>query len=106
MDRAVFLNLEGKYHSHASWAIWNPDDLPDTSIIREGLESLKSSVVMVALNLSKFFPIQWKNFHSGRDHARKLMYAFNRSPYRGAYMTDLIKGEVASSARALKKCIG
>jgi hypothetical protein len=100
MDKAVFQNLDVKYSPHASWAIWNPDDLLDTSIIRRSLESLKSSVVMVALNLSRFVPNQWQNFHS-HDHARKLMYAFNRSPYRGAYMTDLIKGEVDPSSAAL-----
>ncbi len=30
------------------------------------------------------------------------MFAFNASPYRGAYMTDLIKGEVEADAGKLQ----
>jgi hypothetical protein len=92
MDNATFETIERKYAAYASWAVWNPADLLDSSVIRENLGDLKTSVVMVALNISRALPADWRNFHS-RDHARKLMLAFNASPYRGAYMTDLIKNE-------------
>jgi hypothetical protein len=86
----VFHKLKAKYGKHSSWAIWNHDKPEDTEVIKPNLNCLNISVVLVALNISKRIPTNWQNFH-GRDHARKLMYAFNKSPYRGAYMTDLIK---------------
>src|SRR5450432_3418581 len=82
MHPSLFEGLETKYAQHASWAIWNRKDPEDTTVIRENLADLKTSVVMVALNISRALSGQWQNFHS-RDHARKLMYAFNQSPYRG-----------------------
>ncbi len=102
MDRILFEQLEEKYGRCARWSVWNPHNPVDTACIRHNVDSLTTSVVMVALNLSRFVPQTWQNFHS-RDHARKLMYAFNRSPYRGAYMTDLIKGEIDPSAAALSQ---
>ena len=102
MHPNLFESLERKYAQHASWAIWNSKDPEDTTVIRENLEDLKTSVVMVALNISRALSGQWQNFHS-RDHARKLMYAFNQSPYRGAYMTDLIKGYVEPRSAQLRK---
>jgi len=102
MDRIAFKHLETKYSQHASWAVWNSHDLEDTTVIRENPSDLKTSVVMVALNISKHLPSPWRNFHS-RDHARKLMYAFNQSPYRGAYMTDIIKEYVEPNSLQLQK---
>jgi hypothetical protein len=61
------------------------------------LDTLKTSVVVIGLNVSRAVANRWLNFHS-RDHARKLMFAFNNSPYRGAYMTDLIKGEIEANS--------
>jgi hypothetical protein len=101
MDRRAFEELEKKYAQHASWAIWDSNDLEDTNVIRQNLADLKTSVVMVALNISRALSGQWRNFHS-RDHARKLMYAFNQSPYRGAYMTDLIKAYVEPRSARLQ----
>ena len=103
MDRTVFEQLENKYSQHASWAVWNGRDLGDTTVIRDNLRDLKTSVVMVALNISRELPGPWGNFHSRkRDNARKLMYAFNQSPYRGAYMTDIIKDHVEPHAAKLR----
>jgi hypothetical protein len=95
-----FDDLADKYGMYASWAIWNPKRAEDASIIAKHLDDLKTSVVMVGLNVSRPIGGTWQNFH-GRDHARKLMYAFNDSPYRGAYMTDLIKGKVEARAKRL-----
>lgn len=104
MDEITFGRLEAKYANYASWAIWNPDELKDTTVIRRSLDSLKPSMVMVALNVSRPLPHQWCNFH-GSDHARKLAYAFNHSSYRGAYMTDLIKGEPEPNSKLLMRRI-
>jgi hypothetical protein len=84
MDQSLFDKLAEEYGIYSSWAIWNPANPEDTGIIAEHLPCLKTSVVMVGLNISRPIPIRWQNFH-GRDHARKLMFAFNESPYRGAY---------------------
>jgi hypothetical protein len=93
------------YGLTSSWAIWDPAAPTDTRFIAEQLTCFKTSVVMVALNCSVDGRIKeaWQNFHSGTDHARKLMYAFNESPYRGAYMTDIIKGEVCPNSKELMK---
>jgi len=93
-------DLAGRYGMYSSWATWNPANPADTRIIAERQSCLKASVVMIGLNVSKAIPKTWQNFHGG-DHARKLMFAFNDSPYRGAYMTDIIKGEVESKAGRL-----
>ncbi len=94
-------DLAGKYGMYSSWAIWNHANPADARIIAEHQSRLNASVVMIGLNASKAIPKTWQNFHGG-DHARKLMFAFNDSPYRGAYMTDIIKGEVESKAGRLR----
>lgn len=98
---SVFHDLADRYGRHSSWAVWNPANPADTQIIGQDLSCLKTSVVLVALNISGRIQTDWQNFH-GRDHARKLMLAFNASPYRGAYMTDLIKDEVEANAGKLR----
>jgi len=99
-----FGSLANKYGGHASWAVWNSDALRDTDVISKNLHCLKTSVIMVGLNISANLPRHWSNFHGGR-HDRKLMYAFNDSPYRGAYMTDIIKGEIEAKSGKLKRRI-
>ena len=95
--------LEDKYGHYASWAIWNPDASikMDTEVIATHIEQLHTSVVMVGLNISNALPQPWSNFHFGL-HDRKLNYAFNQSPYRGAYMTDIIKGEIDAKSSNIK----
>ena len=89
--------MAGKYGLYSSWAIWNPDNPADTGIINSHLDTIKTSVIIVGLNVSRAVAKCWLNFHS-RDHARKLMFAFNDSSYRGAYMTDIIKGEIEANS--------
>ena len=81
---------------YASWAIWNPDNPADAQIIFDHCEDLKTSVVMVGLNASRAVQ-PWAHFRGGK-HDRKLIQAFNRSSYRGSYMTDIIKGEITSKS--------
>lgn len=96
--------LESKYGGFASWAIWNPDDPRDASVIRQNLSDLNPKVVMVGLNISAPLPYPWANFRIGRND-RKLIHAFNNSKYRGAYMTDIVKGEVEVRSDNIKKRI-
>jgi hypothetical protein len=104
LTQSIFSDLAKKYGDHASWAVWNPHHLRDTQVISENLYCLKTSVIMVGLNISASLQQHWSNFHAGR-HDRKLMYAFNDSPYRGAYMTDIIKGEIEAKSERLKERI-
>jgi len=100
LSQMLFDDLAKKYGRHASWAAWNDNRAADVSLLVKEMECLKTSVVMIGLNVSTHQPGIWENFH-GRDHARKLMYAFNHSPYRGAYMTDLIKEVVEPNSAGL-----
>src|SRR5262245_26975352 len=100
----VFHALAARYGKYSSWAAWSPANPADTQIITPELTCLNTSVVLVALNISRPIPSHWRNFH-GRDHSRKLMFAFNESPYRGAYMTDLFKGEVEPDSGKLRSRI-
>ncbi len=99
-----FEELEKKYGGFSSWAIWNPNDPRDASIMRENLGDLKPWIVMVGLNVSAPLPYPWANFRIGRND-RKLIHAFNQGPYRGAYMTDIVKGEVEVRSDNIKKRI-
>jgi hypothetical protein len=62
---------------------------------------------MVGLNISKPVNKCWSNFRSRHRGAndRKLMYAFNWSPYRGAYMTDLLKGIIQPNSALIMRDI-
>ncbi len=100
-----FNSLADTYGLSSSWAVWDPKNPENAAIIGDNVEKLTTSVIMVALNISKTIQNDWQNFHGrnhdGRNHARKLIYAFNESPFCGAYMTDLIKGEVEPKADKL-----
>ncbi len=86
-----YKELTSKYGSVASWAIWNDENLSDTSIIDLNFNELNSKYILLGLNISK--PLKdksWINFHSGK-HDRKLKQACNHSILRGSYMTDIFK---------------
>src|SRR6266581_1698174 len=100
VTQSNFDTLAERYGMFSSWAIWNPYDPADSQIIADHLNSLKTSVVLTGLNVSARVRTHWQNFH-GCPHDRKLMFAFNHSPYRGAYMPDIIKGEIEASSHEL-----
>ena len=104
MERERYDRLRKAYAGFASWAIWNPDERRDTAIIENCVEELHARAVMVGLNISAPLTVPWSNFHIGRNDG-KLASAFNQGPYRGAYMTDLIKGEVEVSSATLMRRI-
>lgn len=93
------------YGQYSSWAIWDADDIRDTSIIERNNDDLRTDVVMVGLNISADISGRWwTNFHAGRNDP-KLRLAFNTSRLRGAYMTDIIKSVVQVKGSELMKQI-
>jgi len=71
------------------WTFFDLDKNPNL------LKSLRTDVVMVALNFSRdvAFKKPFMNFHDAYPHAQdfKIRYAFEDTPFYGAYMTDVIK---------------
>ena len=72
------------------------------------LEILKPNIVMVALNFARDtnFKKPFMNFHDSNPYGQdyKIRYAFENTPYYGAYMTDIIKNypEIDSNKVFLK----
>jgi hypothetical protein len=60
---------------------------------------------MVALNLSRFHPGSFANFHDPSSVAQdyKIRFAFSGTRYYGAYMTDLVKGVVMLESNNLMR---
>lgn len=82
-----------KYGDYASWAIWDDNNVRDTSIIEKNIMELHSKYVLLGLNASGNLMSKWSNFHFVR-HDRKLRFACNNTELRGSYMTDIFKGVV------------
>jgi hypothetical protein len=94
-----------RYGEYSSWAIWNPDDIRDTSVIERNVHELRTDVVMVGLNVSADVSgHRWTNFHAGKNDP-KLRLAFNDSRLRGSYMTDVVKNLVIVKAADVIKGI-
>ncbi|MGB7568860.1 MAG: hypothetical protein WBM07_13450, partial [Chitinivibrionales bacterium] len=117
------------YDDWASWAIWDPKE--DNHDFQHNIEAfcnpytnkrlcwaqkeietnpqnLLNEIVILGLNISTKCE-KWSNFHltqerAGRNpqHDRKLRFLFDKSQYRGAYMTDLFKTETKESDKVLK----
>jgi hypothetical protein len=92
--------IKRKHGAYASWAVWaqptgrpktNTGDLSvlDPELNPALLRMLRPDVVMVALNLSRFSPVPFGNFHDASPGSQdfKIRYAFADTPYYGAYMT-------------------
>jgi len=119
--KTIFENIKTKFGEVASWAVWKSpdnnklasnmevDDLFDLNKNPQILDQLQNNIVMVGLNFS--VPIDnspiFHNFHSyiGAKYnqttirnASKIRYAFNETPYWGAYMTDIVKNHVESKS--------
>jgi hypothetical protein len=117
VDRETFDLIKEKHGAYASWAVWAEptggrpkSNIADLTVLDPDqnprlLETLRNDVVMVGLNLSRFFPISFGNFHDPSPEAQdfKIRYAFAGTPYYGAYMTDLIKGVVMLESSKLMR---
>ena len=104
IERETFDLIKRKHGAYASWAVWAEptggpkSNIGDLSVLDPDhnpglLPTLRSNVVMLALNLSRDLPPPLGNFHDPRPVAQdyKIRYAFSGTPVYGAYMTDLIK---------------
>ncbi len=95
MEKEKYEICKKEFGHYSSWAIWNndPEKFYETSIISESIDLLHSNFVIVGFNASRILDGEWKNFHmlhqGGRD--KWLADLFNKPPYQGAYMTDLLK---------------
>jgi len=113
MDRTVFDAL--KAHTLdgvpvsvcASWALWNPQNLADTSIIENNVHRLNGNIVFAALNFGNTKNIigEWSNFHSASRSIKNLQTVLTGTRYEGAYMTDIIKNTPVQKAADLMAMI-
>jgi hypothetical protein len=101
-----YQSISTKYGHVCSWAVWEKaDEKPKSNIAHmdvfdldknpDLLKTLRTDVVMVALNFSRdvAFKKPFMNFHDTNPHAQdfKIRYALEGTPFYGAYMTDIIK---------------
>jgi hypothetical protein len=118
VEKATLALIKRKHGAYASWAVWtqptgrpksNTGDLSvlDPELNPALLRTLRPAVVMLALNLSRFSPVPFGNFHDASPESQdyKIRYAFTDTPYYGAYMTDLIKEVVMVKSNDLKRHI-
>lgn len=113
--RNIFENIEKKFGDVASWAIWKDYDGDNftANMEVEGifdleknptvLNQINKDVIMVGLCFSVPLnppPPKLHNFHIYNGYkvpymtiknASKIRYAFQNTPYYGAYMTDIVK---------------
>jgi hypothetical protein len=107
VDRETFDRIKEKHGPYASWAVWSePDGRPksnmgDLTVLDPDrnpalLGMLRSDAVMVGLNLSRYQPVPFGNFHDAKAEGQdyKIRFAFTGTSFYGAYMTDIIKGVV------------
>jgi hypothetical protein len=113
IDMQQFEFIKQKHGRDASWAVWADasekpkSNMGDVSHLKNEsvLSLLKNDVVMVGLNISRPVSEPFTNFHDPNPRANdfKIRYAFEDSPYYGAYMTDIIKFlEEVDSKRVMK----
>lgn len=101
ISKTTFTALRDQF-STSSWAVWNEDDMTDTSVIQANRDILHNRVVFVALNPSDTPEEERENFHGPSPGGRKLRRLLNKSSYRGAYMTDLIKTRIDPDASKMR----
>jgi len=109
ISRDVFESVKQTWGGYASWAVWQQRMPGEKPTVRVGdltvldpdlnpslLATLNPEVVMVGLNAAdrEVMPAPWGNFHDPRPVSKdfKIRFAFEQTPWWGAYMTDVIKG--------------
>lgn len=121
ITRDRFEEIKQKFGEVASFAVWaKAGDKPKSNIgdmsvfdlktNPELLNKLNVNVIMVGLNFARekgreTLSEKLKNFHDsnprGQDY--KIRFAFENTPYYGAYMTDIIKNFVMLESGDVKK---
>jgi hypothetical protein len=130
IERERFDRVKSLWSETSSWAVWrtiSPEEKPksevgDRTVLDPEsnpalLGSLKPEFVMLGLNAAtrEMDPEPWSNFHDGRSMANdfKIRFAFENTPYWGAYMTDVFvdlhetdSGKVAKYVKANPQVLG
>lgn len=108
VSRERFDAIRAKWGDCSSWAVWrtvSSNERPkagigdlsvlDPDLNEELLQTLRPNVIMLGLNAaSRPISESFSNFHDSHARANdfKIRFAFEGTPYWGAYMTDLFKG--------------
>ena len=105
INKELFTDIAKHYGHYASWAVWvnegqNPkSNIGELSIFNIEtnpllLDTIKTNIIMVGLNISRPIEFTFGNFHDKRSQSQdfKIRYAFKDTIAWGAYMTDIIKG--------------
>ncbi len=122
MSNKYFLQLEKEFGKYGSWALWDKDGKIEPFVqiknsVRFIKDSINPNIVFMGLNASRDLKkeIDWANYHSdlkpkkGRTwkkaSCRRLAEIIQQKeffPFRGAYMTDIIKTRYDSTSGKLK----
>ena len=117
ISKEHFESIRNKYGKVASWAIWEAcGDRPKSNMSARSvfdlrlnpslLDTIQTNVIMVGLNFSRDIQsiYDFANFHDENPHANdfKIRYAFEDTPYYGAYMTDALKNLVIPNAQNVR----
>jgi hypothetical protein len=112
LDRAQYETLKGKYGKFASWLIYDDDygnHQKNHELIENSVEKiLNPKYVFCGLNAARKTLRVWEAFHCKyRGGKGKLLRdTFNASPvFKGAYVTDLIKGHVNPNLKEVREKI-
>jgi hypothetical protein len=105
ISEQLYNDIAEKYGKVASWALWaeagdkaksniSDMDVFDLQKNSSTLEMLRADIVMVALNFAREVEMSepFLNFHDSNPHGQdyKIRFAFERTDFYGAYMTDII----------------
>lgn len=119
MTRDHFDTIRSHFGHFASWAVWATTsgtpksnianlEVLDPDLNPHLLAMLRPNIFMVGLNCSR--PLgqgSLRNFHDANPRGQdfKIRYAFENTPFYGAYMTDVIKEVEALSVKELEKIL-
>jgi hypothetical protein len=92
-----------------NFALWDENNPKDLAIIEDSIGELKVNYVFVGLNFAGKGNVapewqNWNNFHCSTGPHRgdnRLQTLLNKSKFRGAYMTDIIKNYATPNAATL-----
>ncbi len=102
IDHRTYQQLKLCFGQWASWALWNPYDITDLSIMEpRGIPHplMRADLVFVGLNAARPTSKDWEAFHTGKkDHV--LEHGLNNAVFGGAYLTDILKGFVEVNGEA------
>jgi hypothetical protein len=109
MDEAAYQVMKGRFGTCGSWAVWNPKDPYDLSVIKEHIGCLDTGYVFVGLNVSRGIldcP-DWTNFHHRHRGCKEwgLSRKLGVKPWFGSYMTDILVDCPGASAREIVRAV-